>query len=184
MKTALLTIALVFFISSAPALDLNSLKDKAQEAVEASPGLKDLSMETVRDQLEKVFDSAKPELKGQVLEAVTHFAENQDSGFFKNLAKVKNFKLTEEQKSVWNRVKSDLTAAVVERNFTFEEVRASEAVQNVVGAVKQLDLEAAKESIADLREVAELSEKQKSLLKQVEKHAGPVKDKILGGLGW
>jgi hypothetical protein len=140
-----------------------SPEEAATEAT-AESNLPGFSFDFAKDQLTKAFSDAKPEAQSLLDNAMSSFTEGNDLPFLKHLKKLKGLDLTASQKAALGAVKNDLMAAVLQRNFTFDETRANDNVQEGVEALRSGNLDGVKSSFSDLRENVSLSKEQSSML--------------------
>lgn len=144
---------------SAPVAEEEAAAEAAYES--SLPGF---SFDFAKDQLTKAFSSAEPETRSLLDNALSSFSEGNDLPFLKHMNKLKGLDLTASQKAALGAVKNDLMAAVLQRNFTFEETRANDTVQEGVEALRSGNLDGVKAAFSDLRENVSLSSEQSSML--------------------
>ena len=134
-------------------------------------GLPGFSLDFAKNQLQTAFSNAAPEARTLLDKALSSFQEGNDLPFLKQLEKLKALDLSASQKAALGAVKNDLMAAVLQRNFTFEETRANDTVQDGVEALRSGDLEGVKEAASEIKEDVSLNKKQKSMLDMIVENA-------------
>lgn len=165
----------------------DSQQTNAQETASDSeiPGESELpgfSFDFAKDQLSKAFSSAQPDTRDLLDKTLSTFADGEDKAFFNHLGKLTDLDLTPSQQAALQAVKNDLMAAVLLRNFSFDNTRDSERLQQTIAAVRSGNVSEIKSSVSELRQAATLSEQQEELLDQVLANAPSVIQSSLDSL--
>jgi len=183
MNTKLIKLLTLFIGTSTLAFgfSLDGLSDKITEK-ESPESESSFDLKSVQSSMTSAFDSASPQVKSAVKDLFSSYAEKNDLNIFGPIKTLQGAQLSSDQIALWNRVKTDMMAAVLQRNFSFSELRQTELFNQSLSALKSGDLESLKSSYSNLKSKTSLTSKQKTLFSKVIQYAEPVKDKTAEGI--
>ena len=174
---SLLALAMALIAPVAHAqFNLDALKKQASDMAATQLNAGGIDFAAVSQQLTAAFQQASPELQKKAADLISSYTKGKDSKAGGLLASLSQAKLTPEQMKLFDAAKNDLSAALISRNFKFEESALKDLVASAVASFSADKPADGSSQLSALSKMATLTPAQKQLLADIQTAAKPVVD--------